>query len=773
MKKLQKTNRSNYLLLVLFLAIASCSKEPLSIKDVPLAEVESSWYELSDNTLEIQANEYDDIVLSRSESSISLRNNEMTSALKVGDNLVASWDVPREKILLDEIVEINTDGSTINITTVPTTMIKAYKNFYIDSEKSNVIGLRTEIFNLNDNSEKISLLASSLISSYARIRVPQLEPEIKMNLSITGILNFKNAHPNTMYEDKCQCNAIPNDSNNNGVYDVVETAFNISEDDIDDEGYYKTGFYTIGIEDFGFAEFGLGASITKPKVKIGEFYQNGDPGDKLLSAKDLYKKIRETKEEPKSIQEALLDFTHIPTPLTVGPAGVYVTIGPLFDPVLKGAAFASFVAINDKKFDIVLGHVNLMEDKQVISVSDLANVIDLNFIFKNKDGSRASVSDLFSGIETKFTVGVKGELSCKVGINFGVSLGVGAPKTAGAASGMIMPFGIKPFIKGSMVASTNDLSSFVTFDFENIDISGSDICTGIEMGIFDYIAFTDTNFPIPFTTGKEFDYAIKLPKTGLLPDLVWNVLEPFTGNPDGLCLCEAGALTALLDVEKFEYSISGNVAGFDYKVDNVGLEHDLYIYNGTDTLLIENNIPLAKDTSNLITVSPEWVEYLNNKDFQILVNVGGECEKVYDATQASFAQFGCLEYETEVSNPSETLAKNSPNYSNALLMTNSTAKDQFSLLSPVDTEIYIRDKIENEGSCLNSTGLYFYDLGNGGWKFGNAGSTYIWTTDLEGIDEEGKTRIFNALEIIHETGGSYTYRKRALVDSKYAAVLKF
>jgi hypothetical protein len=776
MKKLQKTNQLYFLLVIFFLAIVSCSKEPLSIAELPVTEAESTWYQLAENSFELSVAEYDELVTNRTPEGITIRKNSTTEVLKAGDILVTSWDIETEKALMREIVNVSEMGDEMIFETQPTTIIKAYQQYHIDSNNPNIIKARSSV-NLKDFFVGASAGTSVALSTLARNWSPDFE--VDFDFIMTGEVSFLASHPNKLYSDLTKSSPIGTkeevDENCNGIWDIAEVYFQIDPSNIDDEGYYKSGFYTIVINDFGFEKFNLGFSDTQGKLKLGKYYPLSNVAS---SSKDLWEGLSQA-----VIREPNVDPTYTMKYIPLLPSGptvnLYAGLAPLFEPVIKASYFAGVEISGDTKFDLQIGHIDIYDilNKPILGTESFP-VGDLAIDLRDKTGDVAEFSDILSGLSMEFTAGVKGSFSAKTGVYLGLGIGIGEPNSVGSASGLLLPIGIKPAISGKAALKLSETSNILSGGLPVLDVDGGDICATMEIGLLDAFFFFDGNLPLPGKLGDGLDYTLKIPDKGFIELLEVEVLSYLTGDPKGLCVdfaCVSGIPTSGIRLDKFEYSISSTEMSIEYKVSNImGNEnaHSIYLKSGDDELSIDETVDLGQTKMSIKELTDVWKDKLISKDFEIVVAVSG-CEKSYSSSSASFFQVGCLEYITQASSAGHEVFP-SENNGDMLLMRNSVAKSFYSthIKSFGETELTIRN-LTVEG-CLNPTGL-IEQKSDTFWDFGDSGKAYIWVEDQEGVDQFGNPIVYNAFEInFNPEGGELdlSFIKRSLSISSYAAVLK-
>jgi len=124
--------------------VGSCNKEPLDIRDVPFEELESSYYKLASNSVEIPHDVATSQLIFKDNTSISFSNSENFDAVQLRDIIVSSMDTPSQEFICRKVLEESNTGSGLNFMTERATIIEAYESFYFNTRKSGLIQVRDE-----------------------------------------------------------------------------------------------------------------------------------------------------------------------------------------------------------------------------------------------------------------------------------------------------------------------------------------------------------------------------------------------------------------------------------------------------------------------------------------------------------------------------------------------------------------------------------------------------------------------------------------------------
>ncbi|MDF1697622.1 MAG: hypothetical protein P1U56_17385 [Saprospiraceae bacterium] len=530
-----------------------CSKEEFSVVDVPFEELESSYYILADQTIEVTDDRYDELVLSKQGEVLNLKDDPLFDNLKVGSIIVSSLDVAEDRLLFREIVAINSSGSTIETITKPANIVKAFKEYYFNSEFSNLISVRSDydikaIFDVADN--VLDLLAKAFIP------IP-FDP----NFALSGKPTFEAIHPHVAYK-YFGCDNPPNclqgiDTTDimprNGYYDVVERFFTGLDKDIN-----KNGLFTFTLKDFRIET--LSASVSIGEALTSE-YPYGDP----QAVFNLF--AQQQVDNIGSYFPSDLKLKYFPIGSFFGIVNIAAVIGPEFGGFAKSAsAYFEVNATFPNKADLKMGHLNWN------TTSDPNFDFDIQLLqqLPNNKTKVVSYSYLIEDGQVNATLGAKGEVGYSFGIGVGAALAFGEPNYAGEALGALADVSAYVNFNGHIGVNFTDL---FTVGGGTADPFGN-ICfdTGVKFGAKFF--FDENVVGTVFEELFQLDVVIPIPDD-LLPIKKFSFLKYFEGyTDDGLCLGSDGC--AVTSQTYFNMGVTDQELGIEFKHTNNKIPNEKY-----------------------------------------------------------------------------------------------------------------------------------------------------------------------------------------------------
>lgn len=492
---MQRTTTILSILIVSFVSVAfifSCSKEEIQIDQIPFRELESSFYELADSTLEIAPAQLD---LVKNKENNSLTIDQSFGEIEVGHIIWSSFDTERKDFIGRRVVAVMEQGMDYILTTEDATMLQAYSGFYFDSEKPNTIQVRDgSLYNLANFFSGNASLLDDLLGIIVGDIAPGVESEF--DLMVSGDLHYTVIHPDTACEYFSDCE-LTNSKGKNGINNGAEKYFNIPKSE--KRGIDELGFYTFRIKDFGIEKIGLKFTSSAATMDLA----NLEPGLKGLQTETLTNTLKGAT-HPNLKKKEGKDLIYVPTPLTLGPAAtVYLTVAPLLEMKGNVSLFMGLNFSSTDKIDIVMGHAGFYEvlNNPIITNVDPFKILEMD-VKLEQNGEPAEISDLFDSAEVSAQIGASATITFNGGFNVGISVGGGEPNKAGISAGIVLPIGFGFELSGEGVADFPIIPAEAEPNF-----FGS-ICATAEFGILDFIVFTDANFSIP---GSDvFDYFVSI-----------------------------------------------------------------------------------------------------------------------------------------------------------------------------------------------------------------------------------------------------------------------
>lgn len=703
--------------LLLTLAMSGCQKERLEVSDLPFEQLESSFYKLSPETIEIDHQDLVNQIISKDTESIVFNNSESIDQLQVGSILVSSLDAPSSEFICRKVLAKNVSGNRIEFMTERATIVQAYDSYYFNSEKSNLVQLREESLDIKDLFDDIKDPLNAGLNTLwgSAVGVGDLE----FTFGFVGTMAFEAIHPNTFYEFACGCIPDTTDNDENSIWDEVERELEINEAYIAD--VMDLGFYTAKLNQFGIGEMSLKVTFGSVGISATDL----DPGFNATSTASILAEMKETDLSTLSEDGSALNLYHVPTPITVGAVSVFFSAGPLIEISGKMSGFIGATLASPSRIDIQFGHVNLykiLRDPN-LSFSDLNPAEVIIPDVKILGGGQAG--DVFSDLVVHGQVGGNGSATMKLGANIGLSAGGGEATLNGFAAGIVAPVGIEASLNGVGTATMQ----LYPFDYNSLAYHG-EICGDIKAGILDIKTFSDLNIS-GVTVDNYFDVAISLADLSIgVPDLSLSLLQGadnYTSN--GICF----RVTSCDDfvIERMNVGIDAN--------NNLNLEFKILNEQPTNYTLAfrkkdgtEIAIPGTYEMGTLYKNIP-WITseiqvlagiLVTEGDF-VVISTPLNCEKKFPASDVNVVSQICsLPFELS------TASNQVYNYTNA-------AGQSISYYKYDESETYpslgaITNLIANITTCNNTSGFFIKDAS--GFKYGNANKNYAFVNE-SGTDQ--------------------------------------
>jgi len=760
----------------LILLISSCGKEEFQVDQVPFRELESSFYELADSTLEITPSQLD-LIRTSDENTMVL--DRSFGVIQPGHIIWSSFETAREDFIGRKVIEVDVLGEEYILTTVPATILQAYSSFYIDTEKPNIIELRNEEgYNLSSFFDTAQTLFNNALNSTLSAIGSDLEADFQ--LAITGEISGSIKHPNAVCRQLTGCtlsgNILPS-----GIDAAADEYLGITQNaNINIKTILGTvGYMKFNIIDFGLEKLNIKFTSSSDILSLTDL----EPGLKGQTTKGLTEVLKATSSNLQKPDGK--DLLYVPTPLTFGPQStVFVTVSPLLEMVGNLSLFFGFDFTSTDKIDIEVGNVILFDELKKPSTTIPSNINDyeVRITKRNNDGVTvpADITDLFSSANISAQLGASSTITFNGGINLGVSIGAGEPTTAGLAAGIIMPMGFSFGLTGEGVAD---------FPITPVDKTPSfygSLCANADFGVLDIVAFTDSNFKIP---GSDlFDYfltikdilPIDLPKTSLFdwaPDL--------QTNNGKLCWESTCAFLANTELQQFSVVSDFNTSmEFQILIENPQLsedrEYNVEIQVGGQTISL--NSIVKKNSLEIIPFvpgSPDIENLIRAKDFSITFYIVEEamrsCEVSFDGSRVGVFDTSCEQefWFVNVGIGAKTgIAPNGPNsYFTRDDLLNRTFTDQgetLNILALLKTKSATISALADNPDCVSPSGYLTVETKG----LVNSHESYVWYSDQSSLD--GKP-ILGMLEVTHGFAGSipeYEFKDIAITEGVAAVLIK-
>lgn len=488
-----------------------CSKEEFGILDVPFDELQSSYYVLGENTIEIPSEKYTELIVARDTNSLVLSQDEILNNLKVGSIIITAPDVLPENLILRKVTSITEGEDVLEVSTVSARVVEALSEYYIDSEFSSFVRGRSD-------EDLSSVDMSDMNSMFSNVAKSDDIFKFSPVYSFDGKPSFTAIHPHTAYKYFGPCNGDKDcfdniskvDSDFNSFYDVVDDFFNNSLN----QDLNKNGLFTIAIKDFGLKSVG---------VKYGTSKGTGGPVD--IDPQDTpevtLQKISSSKKKGETEKEGALNLKYFLTPATVWVFTVTIPAAPIVEFDADVAMSAQFDVTFPNRANVTLGHLNWNS-----SVPSL----DQDFSIKD-NGVAVGLGHFFENPSASFYMGIEGKATVKFGAGIGVAISSGEPNTNGISIGGMFEFANYYTLEGNLGFKVVDILNNGPLDDTNFF---GEIC--FDSGFtYDISLFTDSNFS--FIIGDFFDAKVTLPKAliGLKDFSMMQFIEPYATDK-GVCV---------------------------------------------------------------------------------------------------------------------------------------------------------------------------------------------------------------------------------------------
>lgn len=561
--------------LIPIILITSCGKEELTVLDVPFEDLQSSYYVLHDVTVEIPAERYTDLVVSRTDDQLVLADDPIFAELVNGSILISDPQTDKEDFILRRVVSAVNSGGQITLSTEAATHIDAYEEFYLNTRYESIIGLRSSNdFAVVDN-QKVDQM-------FANVGDPgQSAFSLSPVYEFDGQINFEAIHPHTAYRYfgpcmgsiSCFNNINKEDKNGNGYYDVVDAFFNnqLVADNT------KNGLYTISFDNAGIKKIGIkyGTSLsTMGAVELDPMETPAQIRSKIIAA---------TKQSKKNQPKSGLNIFYTPTPLTFwGGFTVTIPAAPILDFEMESSMAAELVAVFPERIDMQMGHLNWNS-----TVPD----VDMDFKF-TQNGTSVSPTKIFENASVNVYAGIDGSATLKFGVAIGAAITAGEGNKAGLSMGALMEFSNYYTLSGLIGVKATDVLNSQSGG--SLTFEGS-VC--FDMGIdYDFSVFVDANLG-PFI-GDFFDVKLTAPKgqLGLSKFSMMSLLMPYT--PDkGLCLDVTPCNNSVAQTLNIGLNDQDNYR-IEFNISNTELKNELYrliVKSGGETINLNGPYAYGED----------------------------------------------------------------------------------------------------------------------------------------------------------------------------------
>lgn len=728
---------TNYILCFLLLSLLclSCSKEPLSLKDVPFEELESSFYEINSNTIEFSVNEVNNAISFQGENNMLLsKDMEKINDLEIGDILVSDFSMSGPEFFSLEVTEINDLGSQLSVKTKFAPMVKAYKEYYFDSERPEIIGLRNS-FNLS------SAFPASVLDFFVGLLNENIESgQIDLNLELSGMVQGTLAHPHTAYRIFGPCNGSQacfdgldqTDSDKDGIIDVVEIFYGINST------IENIGFYTIKIEDFKIEELDF-------EVKVGS--DNLDQLNyNIQESPDFI--LGDVKNRPKGIVGAERPFNiyYIPA-FSIGAVGFFVPVAPVLEIDFDASSYVSVENEFPNSVDLNIGHLDWRN-----TIPSIAETFQAS-----QNGKTVDIDKIFEGFTSSIVFGAEGKIEKKIGLAVGAAVSTGEPNKAGVSIGGLVSMGMFNSFEGSIALTIPNVQSFA---IDETTVSGS-VC--FDMGLtWDTHLFVDDNLAENIL-GDIFDLQYTIPKENLgFEDISFFDYVDLPNDADDVCFSFNQCINSSLAYLHLGADEDDN-AVVELRVDNNNITSQTYNLSinyvdatGADKSTSIEGLSFGEEIRETIT-DVAWVNLFASfveGDLEVIISIPTtECEEKISPAASSFS-FNCDNpFISEIStNEFEFITRKDVAGNDVIYM---KFEDAQSLVGSLDNmripTIGELELLLSELECNNPTGLYLPPgIQGNDVRYINGHESYFWVSDQ--VDQSGSVSIAK-VDYLNTIGG--------------------
>jgi len=720
--------------LTLVLVSISCNKEEFTVYNIPPEELESSFFDYTDEAIVIDDAKQSNLVVSNNPGELIIKKDESLGEILPNSIVVSSAVIDHDDFILQKVLEVQESGDQYILTTEPASIYQAYKSYYYNSSLSNTIQLRdqNQLFDLGNLKNLIALNNSiksfsdvdMLISDLLASKKPNdsnYSTDFSFDWELDGEVIIESIHPHLQFAINNPSHELfrnlPDPTDVQAKVNILNADFDSDGDKIADvvEEYYKsspTSLYDYPIIGRLFINDFM-ISVTK-NIKFGT--------EKAFEANDFLTANKPPKAEVEVVlageteattidlsQSPLQKINYVPIPgATTGAFGLAFNWQPLIG--LSGS-------IN---FDII-SKLYTEPTSFVFGVIDF-NTSDLDPEYRwesqNASGDSYSLSTydfLATRLDADFATILKAEAQLQLGLGMGLSAYAGQQGVAFlAVGGMITPYAfMKP-------------SATIGMGFNNILSKGIDLndannfygygCLAFGMGVEIY-AFSDGDDPTQWSNILDTKHTLYTNEI--------DVLEHILGTK----FCIGDTPCEGYEIEEFQLGVT-NVDGKNFyngaiKAKAGNIQDQFYyieIRRPDGTVLIDDELFINEfkfgdriTFAGFSTAMDEYV-YSDNLLMYLVVKDKADCTKIISKDELLIDY--CTEYQFDYEENSGTA-----DYKEYM-----TYNMAFELCSKLNTDLITIDElnqfISDEVTCFNATG---YKVSRAG-KLLNKDKAYMWIT---------------------------------------------
>ncbi len=187
---ISKRVRRIYSLIALIAATiiwSGCSKEELTVRDITIDELESSFYVLAEGTIELDRNQYDNLIIQKNNEELIVKNEGVFENIEVGTNILTSPSLPLDDLIWRKVIGVQKSGENLILQTENANILEAFTEFYFDSD--------LPLISVPRNSETLDDVPPEEVNQMFS-NIGQ-EPTFKLSpvFEISGSPKFKAIHP--------------------------------------------------------------------------------------------------------------------------------------------------------------------------------------------------------------------------------------------------------------------------------------------------------------------------------------------------------------------------------------------------------------------------------------------------------------------------------------------------------------------------------------------------------------------------------------------------
>lgn len=643
-------------LFVMVLIFHSCGKEEIRPHDIPLVELENSFFQFNEETVVVRVEDIQNDIISESDNSIQLSKSEMYDTLQVGGVLMTELYTPLEDQVFRYITKKTDMGDSWMFESQTATMEQAFLTYYYDSKKPDVISYRTsyQLSSLAPLLDGIKDGIATIINTLAAGYV-----DVGFELAVDGTVDITMVHPHVIFLQSEQnltplyqfafeqaFNTLP-DTDGDGVKDVVEEAFgtlpNLSTD------YPR--IRKMEINNFRFTnseiqfKYGTNDDLTVERLN---FFKPSDKAKEGLKEIPLSGTIA-------SLTNGVPEFTYVPTGVNLPVGGIFGCYFPSLKLAVSAEVASKVSMVSNRSTKIEFGSYNLTQFTDFNFFNNYSSDVFLEpkFVFSDQStGQVYSDGSDFIANTTTFGLDFVGTFtgSASVGVGFGLAFSVLEPNNAGiSVGGYVLPYA---YISGEGQLGM-DVAGFLSSNqppIQNIlDNAYMQACLDFGVGC-DGFAFVDTEDPTGIAD-ELFDAEQQLFESK------FSIAGYLAGsNYDKLCFpdgCDG------VEVSKFDVNIlSDELASFDINIGGGTGTCEVSILTPlSEEVFKATMVPYDSDQNYTITDSDKISKLKIYKD-NLIINIKDEFQECTNVSNS-------YNYYGQCANADGWNTNTSPNHTNS------------------------------------------------------------------------------------------------------------